>query len=103
MGILYLTNAPKLVPATPTPNAKKTENKKQNNINGCFVKSLMIFKGLVLINKKIIKIIKIVFSAADMIIVGLPTSHKKGLKMAVNIANGARLIKLVKLPSSSPI
>ena len=46
--------------------------------------------GFVRINKKKIKIIKIEFSIADMIMVGLPTSHKKGLKSAVNIANGAK-------------
>ena len=34
MGILYLTNAPKFVPAIPTPNAKNIENKIQNNKNG---------------------------------------------------------------------
>tara|TARA_B100000768_G_scaffold128069_1_gene118674 strand:+ start:495 stop:683 length:189 start_codon:yes stop_codon:yes gene_type:complete len=28
-GILYLTNAPKLVPAMPTPKAKNIEKKKQ--------------------------------------------------------------------------
>ena len=28
-GILYLTNAPKLVPAMPTPNANKIEKTKQ--------------------------------------------------------------------------
>tara|TARA_B100000963_G_scaffold353705_1_gene368900 strand:- start:221 stop:340 length:120 start_codon:yes stop_codon:yes gene_type:complete len=28
-GVLYLTNAPKLVPAIPTPNANKNEKIKQ--------------------------------------------------------------------------
>ena len=100
MGILYLTSAPKFVPAIPTPNAKNVENKIQNNKNGCFVKSLIIFMGLVLINKRKTKRIKATFSTAEITIVGLPISQIKGLKRAVKIAIGAKLSKLDNVPSS---
>ena len=44
-GILYLTNAPKLVPAIPTPKAKNKEKTKQQTKKGSLKVSLKNLKG----------------------------------------------------------
>ena len=102
-GVLYLTIAPKLVPAIPTPKAKRIENIKQYIKKGSLNKVLKTENGETLINVYNVKIIKIKFSIAENTMVGLPISHKKGLNNAVKMAFGATESKLIKLPSNFPI
>ena len=59
--------------------------------------------GETLIKVKKVNTIKIKFSTAENTIVGLPTSHKKGLNNAVKIAFGATETKLTIVPSNFPI
>ena len=93
---MYLTKAPKLVPAIPTPNAKKMEKTKQYIKNGSWIKILKTFIGFILIKVKNVITSKIVFSMAERTMVGLPISHKNGLNKAVIIARGATLNRTKK-------
>ena len=76
---MYLTKAPKLAEAMPTPNAKTIENSKQKTKKLSFLKIFMKVKGFTDRRMKNVKDKDIKFSIPDIIMVGLPDSHKNGL------------------------
>ena len=102
-GILYLTNAPKLVLAIPTPKAKNIENMKANAKKGSVNISLKNLKGESLNKRTAVKNSNKIFSTTEITIIGLPISQGRGLKIDVKMAIGANRKRPVKDPSISPI
>lgn len=102
MGILYLTNAPKFVPARPTPNPKiitKINEVTRKESEKRYLKKITGFTLKIMI---MMYTVSIRFSTALKIIAGLPISRTVGLKIEEKIAIGAMLSNPKNVPSIFP-